>query len=95
MNRRHQLGRLKALEDASNSQRVYFRTPAGRRFSIDIGDVVSIAMDCLGWLHEQTSDPPRGPVLKALATAVPDKELGLLAQTAVMAAQRIEQGAQR
>lgn len=89
MNRRGQLGRLEALEAARNVHRMQFRTPAGRSFSVDIGDVIAIMMDGFGWLHDPTSDPPRGPILEALATAVPDGELGLLAQSAVIAAQQV------
>lgn len=93
LNRRRQIGRLKALEAARDVHRISFHTPAGRTFTVDVGDVMAIVMDGLGWLHEPTSDPPRGPVLEALATAVPDKELGLIAQTAVIAAQHVMEAA--
>ncbi|MFD9374669.1 hypothetical protein ACFWBH_03860 [Streptomyces sp. NPDC059999] len=93
MNRRGQLGRLEALEAARNAHRMQFRTPAGRRFSVDIGDVMAIMMDGLGWLYDPTADLPRSPVLEALATAVPDKELGLIAQSAVIAAQKVMEAA--
>lgn len=89
------MGRLEALEAARNVHRMHFRTAAGRSFSVDIGDVMAIMMDGLGWLHDPTADPPRGPILEALATAVPDKELGLIAQSAVLAAQQAVQAAGR
>ncbi|MGG8409950.1 hypothetical protein ACM614_26955 [Streptomyces sp. 12297] len=92
MNRR-QLGRLQALEAARNVNRMEFRTPAGRTFSLDVKDVLSICLDALTWVCEPTDDPPRGPVLAALATAEPHAELGLIAQTAVLAAQQITEGA--
>ncbi|MGW2584527.1 hypothetical protein ACWCYZ_24910 [Streptomyces virginiae] len=89
MNRRGQLGRLEALEAAREAHRIRFRTPNGRTFTLDVGDVMGIVMDGLGWLHDPTADPPRGPTLEALATAVPDRELGLIGQTAVIAAQQV------
>ncbi|KJY18386.1 MULTISPECIES: hypothetical protein [unclassified Streptomyces] len=95
MNRRGQLQRLEALEAARNVHRMYFRTPAGRAFSLDIGDVMAIVMDGLGWLHDPTADPPRSKTLEALATAVPDRELGLIGQTAVLAAQQVMQEVKR
>lgn len=92
MNRRQQLGRLQALEASRDVHRMHFRTPAGRTFSLDIADVMGIIMDGLGWLHDPTAEPPRGPAMEALATAAPDRELGMLGQTAVIAAQQVMQG---
>lgn len=54
---------------------------------------MAIMMDGLGWLYDPTADLPRSPVLEALATAVPDKELGLIAQSAVIAAQKVMEAA--
>jgi hypothetical protein len=84
--------RLAALEDALDAHRMHFRTANGRRFALDVGDVFHIVSDTLGWLHDPDADQPRGPLLDLLATAEPDHELGLIGQTAVIAAKHAVAG---
>ncbi|MGA5339025.1 hypothetical protein ACPCK3_07400 [Streptomyces griseoincarnatus] len=81
--------RLDAAERARGAFRMAFRTPAGRTFTLDIGDVLAIALDCLQWLHDDTADQPRGRIVEQLASADLDaNEQGLIGQTAILAAQQ-------
>ncbi|QQM42819.1 hypothetical protein [Streptomyces liliifuscus] len=84
--------RVAALEARYDANRMHFRTSRGRRFSLDFGDVFHIVTDTLGWLHDPDAEQPRGPILELLATAEPDKELGLIGQTVVLAAKQAVTG---
>ncbi|MFH9038969.1 hypothetical protein ACH4FA_06335 [Streptomyces sp. NPDC017966] len=91
------LGRLAArldrLETQRGAHRMTFRTTAGRRFTLDIGDVLSIALDCLTWMHTDDAEQPRGRIVEQLASAELDAaEQGLIGQTAIVAARHVVEG---
>ena len=84
--------RLAAVEQARGAFRMHFRTSTGRTFSLDAADVLSIAMDCLTWLHTEDTDQPRGRIVEQLADAEPHNEQGLILQTAIAAARQAVTG---
>lgn len=84
--------RLDRLEATYDAHRMHFRTAKGRTFSLDVADVMSIVMDCLTWLHDETADQPRGRIVEQLATAELDAEQGLIGHTAIAAARHIIEG---
>ncbi|GHC27005.1 MULTISPECIES: hypothetical protein [Streptomyces rochei group] len=84
--------RLAAAERARGVFRIPFRTAAGRVFTLDVGDVLSIALDCLTWMHTEDAEQPRGRIVEQLATAVLDEDQGLIGNTAIVAARQVVQG---
>ncbi|WP_435272200.1 hypothetical protein [Streptomyces parvulus] len=85
--------RLAAAERARGAFRIPFRTAAGRVFTLDVGDVLSIALDCLAWMHTEDAEQPRGRIIEQLAAAEVDAtEQGLIGHTAIAAARHVVQG---
>lgn len=84
--------RLERLEDALGAHQMSFRTASGRVFTMDVADVLAVAMDCMTWMYDETADQPRGPLVERLAAAEPDNEQGLIGHTAIAAARQAVNG---
>ncbi|MEU3033505.1 hypothetical protein AB7952_11260 [Streptomyces sp. PG2] len=93
--RGHLAARLDRIENTRGAHRMTFRTAAGRTFTLDIGDVLGIMLDCLTWMYTDDEDRPRGRIVEQLATAEVDaSEQGLIGHTAILAARQALNGAQ-
>lgn len=87
--------RLDRLEDALGTHQMAFRTATGRRFTLDVTDVLCVALDCMTWMYDESTDQPRGRIVEQLAGAELEDGQGLIGHTAILAARQVLEGTRR